>query len=120
MGLIFDFPINFLNGIPDTEARVIENAYLVVNKESISLAGTPSMRGDVFYSKALYDQGGATPIFSDVFYFAIAIKEDGKTYAMSMENPAISAPFQSGENGVVDIEATTYPYLQALLGGVIE
>jgi hypothetical protein len=121
MALTFNFPLNQITGFPIEENRVVNDAYLVIEPSSISLSGVPQIRGNVHYSKALYEAGGNAPIYSNSFYFAVIINpQDGKTYAVNMENPNIAVPFQAKEDGVVDIESTAYLYLQALLGGVIE
>lgn len=120
MALTFDFPLNQMPGFDSEETRTVPNAYLVVDTNTISLAGIPQLTGSVFYSKAFWQAGAATPLLTETFQFAVVIKEDGKTYAVNMQDPTIAVPFQSRENGVVDIESTAYLYLQALFGGVID
>lgn len=121
MGLTFNFPLNQITGFPQQENRVVESAYLVIEPDSISLSGVPQIRGNVHYSKDLFEAGGNHPVYSGTFYFAVVINPvDGKTYAVNIDDNSIAVPFQAREDGVVDIEATAYLYLQALLGGVID
>lgn len=118
MGLLFNFPLNQIKGFSAGETRFIQNAYLVVEPDSINLSGVPSLRGNVFYSKAIWQSGAATPLLSQVFNFAVVIIE-GITYAVNIDNNAIAVPFQAKPDGVVDIEATAYLYMQQLFGGTI-
>lgn len=120
MGLVFNFPLNQIKGFSPEEIRTIENAYLVVEPSSINLSGVPSLRGNVFYSKVFWQAGAATPLLSETFNFAVVVGEDGRTYAVNIDNNAIAVAFQAKPDGVVDIEATAYLYMQQLFGGTID
>lgn len=128
MALITDYPLNRLASMPESTA-VQTNAYIVIEPRTLRLSPIPMMVANIYSSKTLYESGTAIPITSETLIFAVInnvnegilpIPTDGKTYVVDPSDNTTYIAFQNREDGIVDIEATAYLYLQKLLGGAVK